>query len=70
MTRGLAWKRCAPETLLEEALALARRIAEAPLDAVRNTKRLLQAARSDAITAAFDREVAHLDGIVSRFLAS
>jgi enoyl-CoA hydratase/carnithine racemase len=70
VTRGLAWKRCAPETLLEETLALARRIAEAPLEAVRNTKRLLQAARSDAITAAFDREVAHLDGIVSRFLAS
>jgi enoyl-CoA hydratase/carnithine racemase len=70
VTRGLAWKRCAPETLLEEALVLARRIAEAPLEAVRNTKRLLQAARSDAITAAFDREVAYLDGIVSRFLAS
>ena len=70
VVRGLAWKRCAPEKLLEETLALARRIAEAPLEAVRNTKRLLQAARSDAITAAFDREVAHLDAIVSRFLAS
>jgi enoyl-CoA hydratase/carnithine racemase len=54
---------------VEETLALARRIADAPLEAVRNTKRLLQAARSDAITAALDREVAHLDGIVSRFLA-
>lgn len=69
VTRGLAWKQCAPENLLEETLALARRIAEAPLEAVRNTKRLLQAARSDAITAALDREVAHLEGIVSRFLA-
>ncbi|HET9771218.1 MAG TPA: enoyl-CoA hydratase-related protein [Acidimicrobiia bacterium] len=70
VARGLAWKRCAPETLLEETLTLARRIAAAPLDAVRNTKRLLQAGRADAITAAFDREVAHLEGIVSRFLAS
>jgi enoyl-CoA hydratase/carnithine racemase len=70
VARGLAWKRCAPETLLEETLALARRIAAAPLDAVRDTKRLLQAARADAITAAFDREIAHLGGIVSRFLAS
>jgi enoyl-CoA hydratase/carnithine racemase len=70
VARGLAWKRCAPETLLEETLAIARRIAAAPLDAVRDTKRLLHAARADAITAAFDREVAHLEGIVSRFLAS
>jgi enoyl-CoA hydratase/carnithine racemase len=70
VARGLAWKRCAPETLLEETLTLARRIAEAPLEAVRNTKRLLQAARADTLTSAFDREIAYLDGIVSRFLAS
>ena len=68
VARGLAWKRCAPEELLEEALGLARRIAEAPLDAVRNSKRLLQAARADAVTAALDREIGHLDEIVRRFL--
>lgn len=70
VARGLAWKRCASETLLEETLAIARRIAEAPLEAVRNTKRLLQGARSEEITAAMDREVAQLKGIVTRFLAS
>lgn len=70
VARGLAWKRCSPEQLLEETLDLARRIAAAPLDALRNTKRLLQAARTEAVTGALDREVAHLDGIVRRFLAS
>jgi enoyl-CoA hydratase/carnithine racemase len=70
VARGLAWKRCAPEQLLEETLGVARRIAEAPLEGVRNTKRLLKAARSEAVTAAMDREVAHLDEIVRRFIAS
>jgi enoyl-CoA hydratase/carnithine racemase len=63
-------QRCAPEALLGEALGLARCIAEAPLGAVRNTKRLLRAARSDAVTAALDREVAHLDEIVRRYRES
>jgi enoyl-CoA hydratase/carnithine racemase len=70
VARGLAWKRFAPEELLEETLGLARRIAAAPLEAVRNTKRLLQAARSEAVGAAMDREVAHLGDIMRRFLAS
>ena len=69
VARGLAWKRCPPEGLLNETLEIARRIATAPLDALRNSKRLLQAARSDALTAALDREVAHLDAIVRQFVA-
>ena len=70
VARGLALQRYAPEALLGEALGLARRIAEAPLEAVRNTKRLLRAARADAVTAALDREVAHLDAIVRRYVES
>jgi enoyl-CoA hydratase/carnithine racemase len=70
VSRGLAWKRCAPEALLEEALDLARRIADAPLEAVRNTKTLLQAARHDAVQAALDREKVHLREITRRFLQS
>jgi enoyl-CoA hydratase/carnithine racemase len=70
VARGLAWQRYAPEQLLEEALGLARRIAEAPLDALRNSKRLLQAARADAVQAALDREIAHLGEITRRYLES
>jgi enoyl-CoA hydratase/carnithine racemase len=70
VARGLAWKRCAPEGLLDETLGLARRIAAAPLEGVRNTKRLLQAARSDAVAAAMDREVGYLDEIVRRFVTA
>jgi enoyl-CoA hydratase/carnithine racemase len=70
VTRGLAWKRCPPEALLEEALGLARRIAEAPLESVRNTKQVLQAARSDAVQAAMDRELVHLGEITRRYLES
>ena len=70
VTRGLAWKRCPPERLLEEALGLARSIAKAPLDALRNTKQLLQAARADAVTAAMDRELAYLTEITRRYRES
>lgn len=70
VARGLAWKQYAPGELLEETLGLARRIAEAPLDAVRNTKRLLMAARKDAVTAALDRELRFLDDVTRRALGS
>ena len=70
VARGLAWKRYAPERLLEEALGLAQRIAKAPLDSLRNTKRLLQAARADAVQAALDREIGHLAEITRRYLES
>ena len=69
VARGLAWKCCAPDKLLAETLDIAGRIAAAPLEALRNSKRLLQAARADAVTAAMDRELGHLDGIVRQFLA-
>lgn len=70
VARGLAWKCCNPEQLLEEALGLARRIADGPLEALRNTKRLLQAARADAVQAALDREIGHLTEITRRFRES
>jgi enoyl-CoA hydratase/carnithine racemase len=70
VAHGLALQRCAPEAVLGEALGLARRIAEAPMEAVRNTKRLLRAARADAVTAALDREVGFLDEIVRRYTSS
>ena len=70
VTRGLAWKRCSPERLLEEALGLAGSIAKAPLDALRHTKQLLQAARADAVTAAMDRELAYLAEITRRYRES
>lgn len=70
VARGLAWKCCPQEQLLEDALGLARRIAEGPLDALRNTKRLLQAARAGAVEAALDREIGHLAEITRRFRES
>ena len=70
VARGLAWTCYAPEQLIEEALGLARRIAEGPLDALRNTKRLLLAARADAVQAALDREISLLSEITRRFRES
>ena len=70
VARGLAWTCCPREQLLEEALGLARRIAEGPLVALRNTKRLLQAARADAVQAALDREITLLAEITRQFLRS
>ena len=67
VARGLAWKRCAPEALLAETLDLAHTIAKAPLDALRNSKRLLQAARADAVQAALDRELSYLAEITRRY---
>jgi enoyl-CoA hydratase/carnithine racemase len=67
VARGLAWQRYPPERLLEEALGLARTIAKAPLDAVRNTKQLLQAARVDAVQSALDREHVYLAEITRRY---
>jgi enoyl-CoA hydratase/carnithine racemase len=70
VARGLAWKRYPPERLLEEALGLARGIAKGPLESLRNTKRLLQAARADAVQAALDREIGHLAEITRRYIQS
>ena len=68
VARGLAWQRCAPEELLPTTLGIAQRIAGGTVDAVRNTKRLLLAARSDAVAAALDREQGFLDEIVAHFV--
>ena len=70
VARGFAWKRCDPEQLLEEALGLARTIASAPLEALRNTKQLLQGARADAVQAALDREHTYLAEITRRHVRS
>lgn len=70
VSRGLAWKRHAPERLLEETLDLARSIAKAPVESLRNTKRLLQAARAEGLQAALDREIDQLAEITRRYLES
>ena len=70
VARGLAWTRCPPEQLLEDALGLARRIADAPLVALRKTKRLVLAARADAVQAALDRENTELNEITRRYCES
>ena len=70
VARGLAWRRYAPERLLEEALSLAGRIAEGPLESLRNTKQLLQAARDPAVQAALDRELGYLAEITRRYMQS
>ena len=70
VARGLAWKCYATGSLLEETLALALRIAEAPLESVRSTKRLLQAARAEAVTAALGREHEYLKALTRRYLES
>jgi enoyl-CoA hydratase/carnithine racemase len=67
---GLALSVHSPEAVLAEALGLAGRIAAAPMEAVRNTKRLLRSARADAVTAALDREIGFLDEIVRRYTRS
>lgn len=55
---GLAWKRCAADALLDEALALARAIAKMPVVSLVETKRLLLETRLDAAKAARGREEA------------
>jgi len=54
---GLAWRVCAADALLDEALAVARAIAVMPVDSLVATKKLLVEARLDAVRAAREREV-------------
>lgn len=56
VARGLAWKVCAPEALLDETLALAREIAAMPVASLVATKSLLLEARIEAVRAARARE--------------
>ncbi len=53
---GLAWKVAAPEAVLAEAMTVARQIGALPVDALQTTKRLMVAARLDAVRAARARE--------------
>ena len=53
---GLAWKSCPPDQLLDEVMAVARTIGGMPLDSLQTTKRLMVAARFDAVRAARERE--------------
>lgn len=54
--RGLAWRTAPPGRALEEALAVADEIAAMPIASLVETKKLLLAARLDAVRAARRRE--------------
>jgi enoyl-CoA hydratase/carnithine racemase len=53
---GLAWKVCPAESLLEETMEVARKIGGMPVDSLQTTKRLMVAARADAVRAGRERE--------------
>jgi enoyl-CoA hydratase/carnithine racemase len=53
---GLAWKVSAPEALLDDVMVVAREIGAMPVDSLQTTKRLMVAARLDAVRAARARE--------------
>lgn len=55
---GLAWKRCPAGTVLDETLAVARRIASFPLASLVATKKVMLDAHRDAVRAAVTRESA------------
>jgi enoyl-CoA hydratase/carnithine racemase len=53
---GLAWKVVPPYRLMDEVMATARSIGEMSVDSLQTTKRLMVAARADAVRAARERE--------------
>ena len=55
--RGLAWRLCEPDRLLEEAEATAREIAAMPIESLVATRRLLLDARLPAVREARKREI-------------
>lgn len=61
---GLAWKVCSPGALLDEAMATAREIGAMGVDSIQTTKRLMVAARLDAVRAARQREDAEFPRMV------
>ncbi len=65
---GIALRAVAPEALLEEATALARRIGSLPLGPVVGTKRLLLAGRADAVEAARRRELEAFEDLVGAMM--
>lgn len=61
---GLALRRCPPESLVDEALDLARSIAAMPISALVATKKVMLDSRIDAVRAARDNENAAWVGLV------
>lgn len=61
---GLAWKVTEPDALVDEAMATARQIGAMPVDSLQTTKRLMVAARIDAVRAAREREDAEFVRLV------
>jgi enoyl-CoA hydratase/carnithine racemase len=61
---GLAWRVCAPEALLDEAMAEARTIGAMPVGPLVATKRLMLAARHDAVRDARKREEAEFARLI------
>jgi enoyl-CoA hydratase/carnithine racemase len=61
---NLALAVCPPETLLDEVMAVARQIGTMPVDSVQTTKRLMVAARLDAVRSARSREDAEFARMV------
>ena len=61
---GLAWQVVAPARLLDETMTVARQIGAMPVDALQTTKRLMVAARLDAVKAARAREDAEFERMV------
>ncbi len=64
VSSGLAWKVCSPAAVLDEAMAVARQIGELSVDSLQTTKRLMVAARADAVRAAREREDAEFVRLV------
>jgi enoyl-CoA hydratase/carnithine racemase len=61
---GLAWKVCPTDAVLDEAMAVARTLGGLPVDPLQTTKRLMVAARADAVRAAREREDAEFVRLV------
>lgn len=61
---GLAWKLCPADSLLDDTMAVARRIGAMPVDSLQTTKRLMVAARVDDVRAARAREDAEFARMV------
>jgi enoyl-CoA hydratase/carnithine racemase len=61
---GLAWKVSPPDQVLDDAMAVARTLGALPVDPLQTTKRLMVAARADAVRAAREREDAEFVRLV------
>ena len=61
---GLAWRLSAPDQVVDDAMAIARTLGALPVDPLQTTKRLMVAARADAVRAAREREDAEFVRLV------